>query len=127
MEGYTDSFVYPFSVGNVSYRKYNYGPRFRKDDFKYTHMQPKISQDQLNMSSFKTSFGGYGVRYVTGVQVRRTKQLGWITYTQYWWLRMRIGLPLQYTVVIARDYFAGQLILWTRKQSPIWYGSLDIY
>jgi hypothetical protein len=84
MEGYTDSFVYPSLVGNVSYRRYNYGPRLHKGGFNHTHMQPEISQDQLNMSSFKTSFGDYGVRYVTGVQLQRIKQLEGIIHVQYW-------------------------------------------
>lgn len=64
MENYTDSFVYESSVGNVSYERYQYGARYRKTGFNYTHIQPEISQDQLNMSIFKKTPGEYGVRYV---------------------------------------------------------------
>jgi len=64
MENYTDSFVYESPVGNVSYKRYQYGARYRKKDFNYTHIQPEISQKQLNMSIFKSTAGEYGIRYV---------------------------------------------------------------
>ncbi|KAF2800964.1 hypothetical protein K505DRAFT_344820 [Melanomma pulvis-pyrius CBS 109.77] len=63
-ENYTDSFVYQSSTGNVSYQRYAYGPRFNKNGFNYTHMQPEISQDLLNMSSFKTTFGDFELSYL---------------------------------------------------------------
>lgn len=64
MDNFTDTYVYQGDDRQITYRRYNYGPRLHSKGVNYTHIQPDLPIDQLRMQSFKTTLGDYRLRSV---------------------------------------------------------------